>query len=160
MKWKSFERELDHGPVRATVVVWRWALFALFLVGVTCAGIWVVAKPFAIVADTLDGDNVKQNYEWFKQRHEDVLAIDRKIQHSERDVKLFKTEAGPRKDWKREDRIEASRLQSISTGLQQQRDDLVADYNARSRMVNRAIFKGNDTPARIARIAGEVTHGQ
>ena len=123
----------------------------IFVVVAVTGGAWLlITKPLSILSDTLDRDNVKYNYEWFKQRHEDIDAIDVKIRLAVTDVNQFKEDAGPRKGWKREDRIESSRLRAVSTGLQQQRADLAADYNARSRMVNRAIFKGNDTPERIS----------
>ncbi len=149
MSWKKFEEQVDKGPIQAMGAIWKVGLCALILVGITTCGIAVVVKPFGIISDNLNSENVKLNYEWFKQRHEDVKSLDTKIILAEEDVVEFKQEAGPRKEWKRDDRGEAARLRSIATGLKQQRADLVADYNARSRMINRAIFKGTDTPERI-----------
>jgi hypothetical protein len=149
MSWESFEKEIERGPIAAMGAFWKVGICGLILLGLTTCGVLVVTKPFKMGAEVLSTDNIIYNYEWFKQRHEDITAIDRKIELADEDVARFKEDAGPRKDWKREDRTEASRLQSIATGLKQQRADLVADYNARSRMVNRSIFKGTDTPEEI-----------
>ena len=74
------------------------------------------------------------------------LALDTKITLQR--VELSELE--DRKIVARFDREEYSRQRAILIGLRQQRADLVSEYNARSRMVNRVLFKGNDTPERIA----------
>lgn len=149
MSWKSWEQAAERGPM---AVVWKvfWAVLALSIViGV----VGFVLNPFrqaARIADkTMDADNVIYNYEWFKQRYQDVRAVDAKIVSSRQSVAAFEQSAGPRKEWTREDRIEHSRLSSVLLGLRQQRNDLAADYNARSRMANRSIFKGGDLPDSI-----------
>lgn len=114
-----------------------------------CGGVvlWI-ANPFMQAADvvnkTVDADNMIYNYEWFKQRHESIDAIDFKIRAQQLSVEDFEKSAGDRKDWHREDREEHARLSTILTGLRQQRADLAAEYNARSRMANRSIFKSGD----------------
>jgi hypothetical protein len=151
MSWKSWEDAAERGP---GAFGWKvfWFAIPVFIVLSVCSGIVGVVgfglNPFRqagrIVNKTIDADNVIYNYEWFKQRHEDIGAIDAKIEFSSRAVAQFKEEAGARADWKREDREEHSRLSSVELGLNQQRADLAAEYNARSRMVNRAIFKAGD----------------
>lgn len=150
MSWNKFEREMDAGPTRATLAVWKWMLLVLVLGGITTCGVAFVIKPFQAASDTLDGDNVKYNYEWFKQTHEDVRALDVQIKTAQAAVDQFKIEAGSRDGWHREDREEFARLNAVLQGLKNQRADIAANYNARSRMVNRAIFKGTDTPEQIA----------
>lgn len=149
MSWEGFEKELDRGPVHFFMAFWKLGLIIAVVMTVTIGGCYLISRPASLIGDVLDRDNVKSNYEWFKTQHEAIGAIDVKIKVAQKDVDRFKKELGPRKQWKREDRIEGSRLQSILSGLQQHRADLAADYNARSRMVNRVIFKGNDTPERI-----------
>ena len=80
-----------------------------------------------IVNKTIDADNVIYNYEWFKQRHEDIGAIESKIELSVNAVDSFESSAGERKDWHREDREEHARLSTVRLGLEQQRADLVAE---------------------------------
>lgn len=102
-----------------------------------------------IIDKTLDADNVLYNYEWFKQQNQDFNALVIKIKVAEDAVKIFKEDAGKRKDWTFEDKTESSRLQSISSGLKYQIEDLVAKYNARSEMANRNIFKDGVLPTTL-----------
>lgn len=106
----------------------------------------VVDSAKGVVTKTLDSDNVIQNYEWFKQTYRDVLAAEAKITTLEDEKKMFMDSAGDRKDWSFEDKNEYSRLGSTISGLKNHRQDLVAQYNARSKMMNRSIFKGSDVP--------------
>ena len=154
MSWKKYDESMDRGPIHAIAVNWKITLFVLFLIGITTVGIAVVVKPFSIVSGTLDSDNVKANYEWFKTRHESVNALTVQINQTAANVNQFKADAGPRDKWHREDREEYSRLNTILLGLKNERTSQAAEYNARSRMVNRAIFKGTDTPASLS-IEGE-----
>jgi len=122
--WDKLDDAADKGPfsfgARIILIVFGLAVFA----GV----IAFVANPFTqaarIVNKTIDADNVIYNYEWFKLRHEGILAIDNKITTATADVNSFEESMGPRKEWGREDKIEHSRLKSIASGLQMQRDDL------------------------------------
>jgi hypothetical protein len=151
MSWKSWEQAAERGP---GAVAWRvfWFAIPVFIVLVVCSGIVGVVgfglnplrQAGRVVNKTIDADNVIYNYEWFKQRHEDIEAIDAKIVDSDAMVATFKEEAGARADWHREDREEYARLSAVTLGLKQQRADLAAEYNARSRMANRAIFKAGD----------------
>ena len=109
----------------------------------------VASQPARIVEKTLDADNVLYNYEWFKQTYQDVKAIDLKIGNAKVGVNQFKTDAGPRVDWTFEDKNEYSRLNAIVLGLKNQREDVVAQYNARSKMANRAIFKSGELPEQL-----------
>lgn len=158
MTWDSFERAADKGPMS---IFW-WFVPRVIVVGITfgllggCVavigfGVNPLRQAARVVEKTIDADNVIYNYEWFKQRHEDIQAIDRKIVDAKAAADTFKEEAGPRDKWHREDREEHSRLSSVHLGLTQQRADIVADYNARSRMANRSIFKAGDVelPERI-----------
>lgn len=145
--WEKTERLIDRGPITALMVVGFFGL----LIAVAA----FVFNPFGqaarIVNKTIDADNVIYNYEWFKLRHEGIIAIDSKIDAAVAEVEAFEESAGDRSEWDREDKIEHSRLRSIATGLGMQRDDLAGEYNAKSRMVNRSIFKAGDTelPERI-----------
>lgn len=152
MTWDKLERASKKGP--ESLAVWAGirfgCLLAVCLLVFGCLGVvGFIANPFKqagrIVSKTIDADNVIANYEWFKLRYEEIQAIDAKILGAAKAVDRFVKDAGPRKDWHREDREEYSRLTSILLGLNQQRSDLAAEYNARSRMVNRKIFKAGDT---------------
>lgn len=108
-----------------------------------------INTAYEITNKTLDADNVLQNYEWFKQQYEDYIAIDKKINNAEQATKLFEESAGDRKDWTFEDKTEHARLNTITTGLKQQKEDIISEYNARSKMQNRALFKSKDLPFQL-----------
>jgi hypothetical protein len=149
MSWKKFDEQVARGPIHALGAFWKLAICVLVLIGITTCSIAVVSKPFSIVGGLADSENVKYNYEWFKTQHEAVLALDVQIEQARAAGDQFKKDAGPRDKWHREDREESSRLSTILLGLQNARASRAADYNARSRMINRAIFKGTDTPTEI-----------
>jgi hypothetical protein len=123
--------------------------FALFL-GLLLAGgtmlLKIVLTPLSIVEKTLDANNVIYNYEWFKRQYNDVIAFDQKIDLAQRQITKFEDSAGPRTNWTFEDKQEANRLNSVVLGLQTQRESMIAEYNAKSSMVNRSIFKTGDLP--------------
>lgn len=165
MSWKSWEHAAERGP---GAIAWKLFWFAVpaFLVLAMCSGLIGVVgfglNPFRqagrVIEKTIDADNVIYNYEWFKQRHEDIQAIKAKIVDSDIALAHFKEDAGERSGWHREDREEHARLSSVCLGLRHQRADLAAEYNARSRMANRAIFKAGDVelPESISITTGEL----
>jgi hypothetical protein len=108
-----------------------------------------VDTAYKITDKTLDADNVINNYEWFKQQYEDYQAIQTKIGQAEVAANSFKESAGDRSNWTFEDKNEYSRLTSIVDGLKYQAEDIKAEYNAKSKMLNRNIFKTKDLPYQI-----------
>jgi len=151
MSWDRLEKAGDKGPE----ALFMWVFWRLLAVGIIVGAVGFVFNPFKqagrIINKTIDADNVIYNYEWFKQRHESISALDKKVADAEAAADTFKKEAGPRDTWHREDRIEHSRLAAVALGLTQQRADMAAEYNARGRMANRSIFKMGDVelPQRI-----------
>lgn len=133
-------------PVKYGIIV----LAAVSGFSIMASGLGLLTLPFTsgikIIEKTLDSDNIINNYEWFKQQYADVQAIDKKIVAAETAVASFKAEAGDRSTWTFEDKQESSRLGSVLLGLQNQRASMVAEYNARSQMANRNLFKTNDLP--------------
>ena len=146
--WWSFKKILGIIIlIVVLVIVGRIVLFPLFVVSK------VIDAGAGIVTRTLDPDNIIYNYEWFKLKYEEYLATENKIKNAQFTLALFKTDAGPRDKWSFEDKNESSRLNSIVLGLKNYIEDVVAEYNAKSRMVNRSIFKAGDKvlPERIER---------
>ena len=102
-----------------------------------------------VITKTLDADNVLYNYEWFKQQCEDYKAISIKLEQAKTSAFDFASIAGPRENWTFEDKAEYSRLKSIADGIGYQLEDVKAQYNARSKMLNRNIFKTKDLPYQL-----------
>lgn len=149
MSWRYLEKGFERGPVSLIIRLGVVVLCASCIVGALSWGIGLLSQPGKIIEKTMDADNVIYNYEWFKEAYNEIEATDLKIQNASSAVALFKDEAGSRTDWTFEDKNEYSRLNTIFMGLQNYRISLAAKYNARSKMVNRKIFKGRDCPFEI-----------
>ncbi len=139
----------------------RWTLGKIFIYiilpiitlciigGIITFSLGILSQPGKIIQKTVDADNILYNYEYFKQTYRDVLATDSKIISAQQDLDNFKLDAGERDRWTFEDKNESSRLTSVLTGLKNYRQDVVAQYNARAKMLNRKLFMGKDVPPEI-----------
>ena len=94
-----------------------------------------------IVTKVYEADNALYNYHWFKERYEAIKATENKVKVAKDSVVSFESSAGSRKDWTFEDKTEHARLSSVVQGLKSHYEDIVAAYNARSKEVDRAVFK-------------------
>lgn len=149
----EYEKGMEENPKGTVTRIVLYCVGLMLLVGGIFWTVDFVTTPAQtakdIVKKTLNADNVLQNYEWFKQQNNDYIAINRKIADADSSVIRFQKSAGARSTWTFEDKNEYSRLTSISDGLKYQRADIVSKYNARSKMLNRDIFKTNDLPAEL-----------
>lgn len=96
-----------------------------------------------IIKKTYNADNALEQYHWFKDQYEAIQATTNKIAIAQRAATDFDTAAGPRTSWTFEDKTESARLHSVAQGLQSQYENQVAEYNARAKSVDRAVFKDN-----------------
>lgn len=143
------ERDFERKPVRTSIKIG----IGIITIFVAIAAVLFLLNPFwqagQIVNKTIDADNVIYNYEWFHQQYQDIKAIDEKIVVQEKAKADFEASAGPRADWRFEERQEWNRLNTYIAGLKSQRAQMVATYNARAAMSNRSIFIGRDLPDHI-----------
>lgn len=100
-------------------------------------------------AKVLNADNAIYNYEWFKQKYQDIEASKKQIVNAKQAVTDFRTYAGPRSEWTFEDKTEDSRLNAVALGNENFLATLVADYNARASMATRNIFEDSVLPSYI-----------
>jgi hypothetical protein len=146
----DWEKRFEEKPLRTTFKFGSGLAVALIGISLVAGAVALVVTPFwtasGIVQRTANPDNVIQNYEWFKRQVQDVAAIDSRLQASRRALDVYLASAGDRSKWTFEDKQEFSRLNSIILGLEGQRASMVAEYNARSQMANRALFKTSDLP--------------
>lgn len=149
----GFENDLEERPVRTMLK--GGAVAIGIIAGISMIGwgakmlLYPVVQAGRVVERTLDADNMIRNYEWFKQQINDVKAIDLKIANVETNLKTFSEAVGARETWTFDDRQEWNRLNAILVGLQGQRAQMVADYNARTKMENRDLFRTNDLPEEL-----------
>ena len=133
--------------------------FILAIVGITAVGFGLkvilfpvhtagnlVKTAYDVNDKTLNADNAIYNYEWFKRQKESIDATGKKLVIAQRTVETFKVDAGDRKNWTFEDKTESARLSAISQGVESQLKDMIAEYNARTQMANRAIFQDGILP--------------
>ncbi|WP_146200180.1 hypothetical protein [Ochrobactrum soli] len=149
----NLEQRLQERPRRTLFGIGLSAI--VIVAGLSVAG-WAVSfvlnpihQAGRIVEKTIDADNVIANYEWFKRQYHDVLAIDQKLIAAESGRAGFEKSAGDRASWRFEDRQEWNRLNAIAIGLRSQRASMVAEYNARTQMANRDLFRTSDLPPSI-----------
>ena len=126
----------------------RWGILPLIALGVIGSALGWISLPFrtarGVAERTLNPDAVLANYEWFKQTVQEVRALEVQLTNARAALVDFRGE-NPR-PWDYPTSTEAARLGAIVLGIQNQRQNLVAEYNARSQMANRALFKSANLP--------------
>lgn len=150
MKTSEWEKSFEDRPARTAL---RLGLTIVGIMAVLSVVIWLIGMALfpaqqagRVLTKTFDADNMIYNYEWFKRQNQDVQAIGTKLTAAEQAQSIFEQSAGSRDGWKFDDRTEWNRLNTIVLGLRNQRASMVAEYNARSEMANRSIFKTGDLP--------------
>lgn len=151
---KEYRAEINRGIAKT-----RWTMgavfFKLILPGLVVIGgfFWalsILTRPAQVIDEVLQPANIIQNYEWFELTYNDALALDRQIKGAQSQIATFEDSAGDRSGWDRIDKTEHARLNAILQGLRQQRESVIADYNARSNLLTRSIFKGADLPYQLS----------
>lgn len=105
-----------------------------------------IDTAYGVLDKTMDAEVAIYNYEWFKQTAEDIQALHNKEVNAGRAI----DEHTETMDDSREDKNELARLRTIKLGIVNMLEDVMAKYNARSKMANRAIFKDN-LPSNMSR---------
>lgn len=146
----DWEKKFEKRPRRTAINIGVSVVTVLAVISLFAMAAGLVTMPFrtatGIIERTANPDNVLANYEWFKRQYQDVKAIDVKITATETQVSSFAASAGSRDKWTFEDKQESARLNGVLLGLQGQRASMVAEYNARTQMTNRNIFRTGDLP--------------
>lgn len=131
-------------------------LFGFFIVylvlGYTLAVMNIVALPLfqfqtkiqsaqGIIQKTYDPNNAIYNYDWFKERYQNIQALDIQIQQAQDSENSYNARL-PQDEtkWGYAQQTESARLHSVVLGLQQEKQSQVAEYNARAQEANRNIF--------------------
>lgn len=110
-------------------------------------------KQLQIVNDAqtkvLNADNAIYNYEWFKQKYQDIEASKRNYKLAKANYDSYVTSLGERSEWGFEDKTEVARLNAVVLGLQTNLEGQIGDYNARASMATRNIFEDGVLPSYI-----------
>ena len=94
-----------------------------------------------IIGKTYDAESAIYNYEWFKYRFEDIQATETKIGNTKQNMEEYRELYGNASDWDWQTKQGYNSLNTVYLGQQNYYEEIVADYNARSKMANREIFK-------------------
>ena len=147
--WDNLENSLEKGPITG---FFKMAMIAVVCILITLASLWVISPFFKgseLVNKVVDVDSRLADYEWFHNQFEGIKSLDSKIIGAKTAYSEYLELLGDRGSWGREDKIEIARLNSIKIGLIQQINDSVAEYNARSKMINRNWVKPDGIPYQI-----------
>jgi len=88
-----------------------------------------------------DAEYAIDNYEWFKQQKQDIESMRNKIENQRVQIRNFKDRHNM-SDLNRYESTQYNRMTTRLLGYKNQHENLVADYNARSNMQTRNVFKG------------------
>ena len=110
---------------------------------------WLAPKIFfkdidaahGIIDQTYTADNAIYNYEWFKTQYEKIQATEKQIDNTMMQKVEFKELYGEASTWDFTTKESYSRISTTLLGQKNHYEDIVAEYNARSKMANRNIFK-------------------
>lgn len=100
-----------------------------------------VTSAEKVIQQTYDANNAIYNYEWFKRQQEDIKATERQIDNTVEQQQTFLEFWGPQHLWDSATKREYNKISTTLAGQKNFYADLVAEYNARSQMANRAIFE-------------------
>lgn len=153
MRIDDWEKSFEARPARTSFRLGVTALAVIAGLSVVTGVAGLILAPLKLVTGTVERtlapDNAIYNYEWFKRQNADIAAMTVKLSSAEQAKTDFEASAGPRDKWAFDDKTEWNRLNTIVLGLRNQRASMVAEYNARSEMANRTIFKTGDLPTSI-----------
>lgn len=136
------------------------AIIGFALLGALGMGLRILFFPASVATNMIDtaydankkiinADNAIYNYEWFKQKYQDIEATKRQYKLAKANHDAFRTELGARADWTFEDKNEDARLNAVVLGLQTNLESQIGDYNARASMATRNIFEDTVLPTYI-----------
>lgn len=107
----------------------------------------VVDTKHQVIDQVVNGQNAIYNYEWFKQQAEDIKANLNKINNAQASVDSYEKLHGDASKWSFDVNEEDGRLRAVVLGLQNQQEQMVADYNARAKEADRNIFLNGIVPS-------------
>ena len=106
---------------------------------------------YEVVDRTMTGDNAIANYEWFKEQEAYIRqCYKNEVIANEEYENFIKMLPENREKWDRQDKQEEASLRNSYYALQKLTNKAIEQYNAKSSMVNRNIFKDN-LPSNITR---------
>lgn len=110
-----------------------------------------IDTAYEVVDKTMNGENAIYNYEWFKEQEAYIRQCLKNEEIAKEEWDTFVAMLPEdRAEWTSQDKDEEASLRNSYYALQKLTNKAMEDYNAKSSMVNRAIFKDN-LPSNISR---------
>jgi len=136
-------------------LIWLFFLFVVIL-SVGWFIFTMLSRPAALVDRVTDPDRIIANYEWFEEAYNDCLALDAKIATTAQQIESqFKDLPKDRSGWSRQDRDAWNQWQTTLNGQRSQRQNIVAEYNAKSKLITRQLWKSPNLPYQLEIIDDE-----
>lgn len=128
-----------------------WLIFLLVLFGGALGFIGrMLSRPAAIIDRVTQPDRVIQNYEWFEEAYNDCLALDNRIATTLKQIdSQFEGLPADRTQWSRQDRDAYNQWQITLNGQRSQRENIVAEYNTKSKLITRNLWKAPHLPYQL-----------
>lgn len=108
----------------------------------------IISAPGRVIQKTLETDNIVGNYEYFIDAYNNVIPRQKQayLNAKESYESFLSLLPADREKWKTADKAEASRLNSIVLATKNIYVGSVTDYNSKSKMLNRNVFKDRNLP--------------
>ena len=130
------------------------ALLFVAAVSFNIAGVGssILTAPGRVITKTLQTDNIIGNYEYFIDAYNNVIPRQKQayVNAKEAYASFLTLLPDDREKWKAVDKAEASRLNSIVLATKNIYVATVTDYNSRSKMLNRSVFKDRNLPYELS----------
>lgn len=129
-------------------------LFFVAAVSFNIAGVGsaILTAPGRVISKTLETNNIIGNYEYFTDAYTNVIPRQKQayINAKESYESFLTLLPADREKWKTADKAEASRLNSILLANKNVYVGTITEYNAKSQMLNRNIFKDRNLPYELS----------
>lgn len=133
----------------------KWAsIIAIVIVGFlllnVISAVWMPFLPWMeqreageeTIEQTMDAEKAIEDYEWFRTQYREIEAQRNQVDNAyDARERFYGTYGEDPDEWSRTTKEDYSAIEKRITGNQNQLENLVADYNARSDMANREVFK-------------------
>lgn len=116
--------------------IFRLAIYPLFVADKA------VDTMYDVTSKTLNANNVIYNYEWFKDQYQAIESQRANLIITQDEYDLFINGlSADSNEWSKFQQQEEGSLRNSLSASKKVLNQLIADYNAKSSMVNRSIFK-------------------
>jgi hypothetical protein len=103
-----------------------------------------IQTTHGVIDKVVNSDSALTNYEWFKQQEADIQRTETQYEEAKKAAQNLKNELPKdRLKWDDSDKAEYDRLQATATGLDIGLESMKKDYDARSAMASRNLYKNH-----------------